>query len=72
MRVDGFDADVRINCVLVEENRTTREVGHMKPLMKDVMYEIFRSFLHDLFLDSVLSTSSVPRVPAGNTEPHLH
>ena len=45
MKVDGFHADVRIKGVLVEENRTARKVGHMKPFTKDFVFDILRSFL---------------------------
>ena len=70
VKVDRFNADVRIEGVLVEENRTARKVGHVKTLMKDFVFYIIRSFLQsnnmpfhrNLFLDSIFLTSSVPRV----------
>ena len=45
VKVDRFDADVRVEGVLVEENRTARKVGHMKAFMKDFVFDIVRSFL---------------------------
>ena len=45
MLVDRFDAGVRKKGVLVEENRTARKVGHMKAFMKDIVFDIVRSFL---------------------------
>ena len=80
MKIDRFDADVRVEGVLVEENRTAREMGHMKAFMKDFVFDIVRSFLQgnevplscNLFLKSIFLTSSGPRVPVVNTEPLLH
>ena len=34
MKVDRFYADVRVEGVLVEENRTARKVGHVKTFMQ--------------------------------------
>ena len=45
VKVDRFDADVRVEDVLVEENRTVRKVGHMKAFMKDFVFDTVRSFL---------------------------
>ena len=45
VKVDRFDADVRIKGVLVEENRTARKVGHVKSFVKDFVFDIVRSFL---------------------------
>ena len=45
VKVDRFDADVRIEGVLVVENRTARKVSHMKSFMKDFVLDILRSFL---------------------------
>ena len=38
VKVDRFDADVRIEGVLVEENRTAPKVGHVKTFMKDFVF----------------------------------
>ena len=80
VKVDRFDADVRVEGGLVEENRTARKVGHVKSFMQDFVFDILRSFLQgddmplscDLFLDRILLTSSGPRVPVVNAEPLLH
>ena len=45
--VDGFDADVRVESVPVEENRAARKVGHVKSFMKDFVFDIVRSFLQE-------------------------
>ena len=45
VKVDRFDADVRVEDVLVEENRTARKVGHMKAFMTDFVFDTVRSFL---------------------------
>ena len=45
VKVDRFDADVRVEGVLVEENRTAREVGRMKTFMKDFVFNKVRNFL---------------------------
>ena len=42
MKVDRFDADVRVEGVLVEENRTSSVVGHVEPNCKNVMIDILR------------------------------
>ena len=69
-----------VECVLVEENRTARKVGHVKSFMKNFVFDIFGSFLQgndmplscNLFLDSIFLTSSGPRVPVVNAEPLLY
>ena len=56
-----FDADIRIEGVLVEENRTARKVGHVKSFLKNIVFDIIRcflqgdkmTFLHNLFLKCV-------------------
>ena len=80
MKVDRFNTDVRVESVLVEENRATRKVGHMKPFMKNFVFDILRSLLQrndmpvslNLFLDSIFLSTSGPRVPVVNAEPLLH
>ena len=80
MKVDRFDADVRVESVLVEENRTARKVGHVKSFMKNFVFDILRSFLQgndmplsrNLFLNNTFLSSSGPRVPVVNAEPLLH
>ena len=38
MKADRFDAGVRVEGVLVEENRTARKVGHVKSFMKNIVF----------------------------------
>ena len=45
MKVDRFDTDVRIEGVLVEENRTARKVGHVKSFLKNIVINIVRRLL---------------------------
>ena len=79
MKVDRFDVDVRIEGVLVEENRAARIVGHVKSFMKNTVFDILRSLLQsndmplsrNLFLDSIFFSTPGPRVPVVNAEP-LH
>ena len=80
VKVNRFDADVKIEGVLDEESRTARKMGHAKSFMKDFVFDIFRSFLKcnevplscNLFLESTFPTSSGPRVPVVNVECLLH
>ena len=37
MKVDRFDVDVRVEGVLVEENRAARLVGHVKSFLKNIV-----------------------------------
>ena len=45
VKIDGFDADVGVEGVLVEENRTARKVGHVKSFLKNIVFDILRSLL---------------------------
>ena len=62
------DADVRIEGVLVGNNRTARKVGHMKSFMKDFVFDTLRSFLQGdempLSCDSFLDAYAHARAPA--------
>ena len=79
MNVDRFNTDVRVESVLVEENCAAREVGHMKPLMKNIVCDILRSFLQsndmpfsgNLFLDSIFRSTSGSWIPVVNDESPL-
>ena len=65
-----------------KEKRTAQPAGvsHMKVFMQDFVLDIVRSFLQGdevplswkLFLDSVVSTSTRPRIPVVNTQSPLH
>ena len=81
MKVDRLDTDVKVEGVLVEENRTAHKVGHAKSFMKDFVFDILRCFLQgknnlpflrNLFLDCVFLSTSGPRVPIVDTESLLH
>ena len=58
MKVDRFDTDVKVEGVLVEENRAARKKDHMKSFLKNIVFDIIRCFLqgnnmpfpHNLFL----------------------
>ena len=45
MKVDRFDVDVRVEGVLIEENRAARIVGHVKTFLKNIVINIIRRFL---------------------------
>ena len=80
MKVNRFDANVRVEGVLVEENRTTCEVRLMTTFMKDSVVDVVRSFLQgnnmpfhrNLFLKCVFLSTSGSRVPVVDAEPLLH
>ena len=72
----SIDANVRVESVLVEENRAARKVGQVKSFLKNVMFDILTSILqindmplyHNLFLDGIFLSTSRPRVPVVNAE----
>ena len=76
MKVDGFNTDVRVESVLVEENCAACIVGHVKPFMKNIMLNILRCFLQgnnmpllrNLLLKSVILSASGPRIPVVDAE----
>ena len=80
MKVDRFDTDVRVEGVLVEENRTARKMGHVKSFLKNIMFDIIRCLLQsndmplsrNLFLNSVFLSTPRPSVPVVDAEPLLH
>ena len=80
MKVDRFDVDVRVEGVLVEENRAARIVGHVKSFLKNIVFDILRCFLQgnimpfprNLVLGSIFRSTSGPRVPVVNAGPLLH
>ena len=77
VKIDRFDADVRVEGVLVEENRTTSEVSHIKAFMKDSVVDVVRSFLQgdkvplprNLFFYGIFCASSRSRIPIANNKP---
>ena len=80
MRVDRFNTDIRVEGVLVEENCAARIVGHVKSLMKNIVFNIIRCFLQgnnmpfsgNLLLKSVFLSTSGPRIPVLDAVPLLH
>ena len=45
MKVHRYDIDVRVEGVLIEENRAARIVGHVKSFLKNIVINIVRRFL---------------------------
>ena len=45
MKVDRLDIDVRVEGVLVEENRATSVMGHVEATCKNVMIDMLRRIL---------------------------
>ena len=76
----GSDVDVRVEGVLIEEDRAARLVGHVKSFLKNIVIKIVRRFLQsndmpfhrNLFFEFVFSSTSGPRIPVVDAEPHLH
>ena len=77
MKVNRFDADVRVESVLVEENRAARIVGHVKSFLKNTVINIVRCFLQgnymslprNLILKCATPSTSGPSVPVVDAEP---
>ena len=44
MKVERFDVDVRVEGVLVEENRAARKVGHVKSFLKNIVINMVTCF----------------------------
>ena len=80
MTVDGFDIDVGIEGVLIEEIRTACIMGHVEPTCKNVMINIFGRLLQgndmpppcNLFFGGIFFSTSVSRVPVVDAESPLH
>ena len=68
MTVNGFDVDIGVEGVLVEENRASSVMGHVEPYSKNVMVDILRCFLQsddvpptcDLLFDGIFFSASGP------------
>ena len=79
MKIHGLDINIRVEGVLVEEDRTTCKVGHMKAFMTDSVVDVVRSFLQgdkvplarNLFFFGIFYTSSRSRIPVVDTKPPL-
>ena len=80
MKVNGFDVDIGVEGVLVEENRASSVMGHMEPTSKNVMVDILRCFLQsddvppacDLLLEGIFFSASRPWIPVVDTQTLLH
>ena len=80
MKVDGLDIDVRVEGVLVEENRTACIMGHVEGIRENVMIDIFGRLLQgndmplhrNLLFEGIFFSTSEPRVPVVDAESLLH
>ena len=45
MKVNGFDVEIGVESVLVEENRASSVMGHVEPTSKNLMVDILRCLL---------------------------
>ena len=63
MKEDRFDTDVRVESVLIEENRAARMVGHVKSFLKNIVISIVRCFLQGNNM-SFLRNFSQMRLPS--------
>ena len=80
MKVNGFDVNIGVGGVLVEENRAPSEMGHVEPTSKNVVVDILRCFLQsddvphacDLLLEGIFFSASGSRVPIVDTQTLLH
>ena len=80
MKVDGFDIDVGVEGVVVEDNRATCVMGNVEPTCKNVMIDIFGCLLQgndlppacNLLLEGIFFLAPGPRVPVVDAEPLLH
>ena len=80
MKVDLFDTNVRVECVLVGENRKARKVGHVKSFLKNIVFDTIRCLWQrsnvplprNLFLKSVFLSTPGTKVPVVDAEPLFH
>ena len=63
MKVDRFDTDVRVEGVLVEENRAARIVGHVKSFLQNIVINTVRCFLQGNNMPFPLQFVSQMRLP---------
>ena len=63
MEVDRFDVDVRVEGVLVEEDRAARIVGDVKSFLKNIVINIVRCFLQGNILPPSQQFVSQMRLP---------
>ena len=80
MKVNGFDVDLGVEGVLVEENRASSVMGHVEPTSNNVVVDILRCFLQsddvqptcDLLFEGIFFSASGPRVSVVDTQTFLH
>ena len=46
MKVEGLDTDVRVESVLVDEDRAARIVGHLEAIREKLVVNVVRRFLY--------------------------
>ena len=69
MKVDGFDIDVGVESVLVEEDCTTCVMGHMEAIREKLVVNVARRFLQgndvppscNLLFEDIFFSPWVPR-----------
>ena len=80
MKANGFDVNIGVEGVLVEENRAVCTMSHVEPTSKKVMIDILSCLLQrndmsltcNLFLEGIFFSPSVSRVSVVDAEPPLH
>ena len=79
MKVDGFDTDVRVEGLLVEENRAARKVGHVEAIREKLVVNISRRLLQgndmllscNLFFEGIFFSPTGSGVPVADAESPL-
>ena len=79
MKVNGFDVDIGVESVLVEEHRAF-VVGHMEPICQNIMVDILNCFLQcddvpftcDMLLKGIFFSASGSWIPVVDAETLLH
>ena len=80
MKVHGFDVNIGVEGVFVEENRASSVVSHVEPTSKNVMVDILRCFLQgddvppacNLLFEGTFFSTWGPWVPIVDTQALLH
>ena len=75
MKVDGFDIDVGIEGVLIEEDRAACILGHVEAACKNCRDQHPRTpppNSRNLFFEGIFLHPSRSRVPVVDSEPLLH
>ena len=71
MKVNGFDIDVGVEGILIEENRAACVVGHVEAIREKLVINVVGCLLQgndmppscNLFLEGIFFSSSWSRVP---------